>query len=166
MPVQVFDMHLYAWENKENYFNLDEIESSSVIWPSRSALIRTEPVLVGQHDCSPGAPRPRSTPPSPTPHYSLTFPQPPEYNTVTELGSLGLQRWLYIHNSVLPHSSQYIAGGYVTIKMNIDYWDKKHQLCLQHKWNTHTNLPPQRLRLLSGAVLRAHTTRRMLDTES
>lgn len=120
-------MHLYAWENKDNYFHLEEIKSffkydllsclhfDGIPLMFHTYFIYTEPVLVNMIGLTESPPNPISQILSTT-HYSLTrLHSLLSIITVIELGNFRISKeWLYIHNSVLPHSSQYI-GDYITI---------------------------------------------------
>lgn len=120
----------------------------------------------GHHDWLTGKPsRSHFTSPVYHPLFAHMFAQPSEYYHCNWAREFQVsQEWLYIHNSVLPHSSQYI-GDYITIRWiltietdNINFVSNTNE--------TDTQISHQRLCLVCGAVLRAHTTLLMLNMES
>lgn len=111
---------------KQNYFHLGEIKSFwnmisylafiLTAYPSCS-ILHPHWTSVGQHDWLTRKPS-GSHLTSPVYHqfFTHTFAQPSEYYHCKWAWEFQVSKaWLYIHNSVLPHSSQY-KGDYVTVR--------------------------------------------------
>lgn len=130
---------LFSFRRNQVFFNMiSYLAFILTAYPSCSVL-HLPWTSVGPHDCLPGSPPDPISQILPATQSSLTrLHSLLSMTTATELGNFRSPKNDYIHNSVLPHSSQYI-GDYTTTRWILTIEINNINFCLQHKWNRYTN---------------------------